>query len=70
MLPPAPRLCPGLGRAGQSCGTDRGCSHEGAQQRQEGNARPPLLPAWWVRPGRGSLLGPSPAALKAEMLTR
>ena len=29
-----------------------------------------LLPAWWVRPCRGSLLGPSPAALKAEMLTR
>lgn len=29
-----------------------------------------LLPAWWVQPGWGVLLGPSPAALKAEMLTR
>lgn len=29
-----------------------------------------LLPAWWVQPGWGSLRGPSPAALKAEMLTR
>lgn len=48
----------GRGTAGQ--GGDPGCGKETRV----------LLPAWWVRPCRGSLLGPSPAALKAEMLTR
>lgn len=60
---PAKRGAGGAG-GGQGAAAGQGGDPGGRQEARL------LLPAWWVQPGWGALLGPSPAALKAEMLTR